>query len=106
MEKNKCMKCNKRIYGEDKYVLLGTYFPSNTYSPSKKDEKFFHFKCFVEWYHGKVEEKSRNIVKNMQEKAQRVLADVINMSGRFPGLDQLQSMLNLDLNKKEEKDGN
>jgi hypothetical protein len=50
--KKKCLKCGEEIGLEkDKYVLLGTY---NGTGKSKKNEDFFHFKCWIDYLNEKI----------------------------------------------------
>lgn len=99
MKKKICKKCKQEIKKKEKFVLLGTYEDKKVW-----DESFFHFKCFVEFYNKKVEEKARNIVQGMQKTAQGLLGNIINNVGNFQGADQLGSMLNIDLNKEIPKE--
>lgn len=58
-----CFECNKSISKKQgAYVLLGTYN-----RPSKPDnETYFHFPCFVDWVHKKVETKASSMT-NIQQ---------------------------------------
>lgn len=64
----KCFACKKAIDTEkDKYVLLGTY---NGTGKAKKDEKFYHFQCFVDWFNQKLVDR----ISNAQGQAMKMLA--------------------------------
>ena len=103
-----CKWCIQSInLTEDKYVLLGTY------SIKPLDESYFHFECLRSWYATKVDERARNIVSGMQEKALGAFEGIKEKFGNFEGSEQLQSMLSLNLEpsvqkaielKEEEKD--
>lgn len=91
-----CQECHNSInLSKDKYVLLGTYDKSQSLN-----ESFYHFNCFRDWHNRKVNEKAKAVVGGMQEKAQGLLGNMKGLVGNFQGMDQLGSMLGIDLNKE------
>lgn len=91
-----CQECLNSInLIKDKYVLLGTYDKSKSLN-----ESYYHFNCFSVWHNRKVNEKARNVIGGMQEKAQGLLGNMKGLVGNFQGMDQLGSMLGIDLNKE------
>ena len=91
-----CLQCSNKIsLAKDNFVLIGTY--NRVSSPD--DEQFFHFTCFVEWYNQRVQEKVRNQVKFMQQKALQVFNNptIQGVLSKIAGSEQLASMLNINL---------
>ena len=94
-----CSKCEKEIdLKKEKYILLGTY---NGLKATQ--ENWFHMHCFKEWYDQKVQEKAKNIVQSMQKKAMGLMQGLQGIMGNVQGFDQLGSILNIDLDKKDGK---
>lgn len=96
----KCNYCGLDISPDEKFTLLGTYEGDDI------QEDFFHFKCFVTWYHQKVQEKARNIVQTAQKGAVDVFHNLQNMLGGSggKGMEQIGNMLNLDLTREKAQD--
>jgi len=91
-----CKHCKKKInFQKDKYVLIGTYNCEKV-----KEENYFHFNCFVEWYNKQVSAKAKNSIKEMQEKAQGLFSQLQSsgfLSG-VTGIGKLKNILGKDLN--------
>lgn len=65
-EKRKCLECKKFIdLSKDHYVLLATI----NRSKSPDEFVYFHINCWVDYFNKRVENKMRENVKFMQEKA-------------------------------------
>ncbi len=95
----KCSYCNNKItLSEDKFVLLGTYEKEET-----KDESYFHFDCWIEFYNKQVLAKAKNNVKSFQEKAKKLFAGLTGsgMLTNVCGIDKLKGMLSKDLGEFE-----
>lgn len=77
-----CQKCLREIYKTtEKYVLVATYDERF----SVKEEKFYHWICFVEWYEGQVRFKAENIIRQMTENAMGVVKGLMGSgSGGVP----------------------
>ena len=92
-----CLVCEKIIEEKERYVLLGTY-------ENKKviEERYFHIKCFSNWFNQRVNDKARKSMAQLQEKAMGMASSLKNLVGNIGGLDQVQKLLGLDL-KKETK---
>lgn len=92
-----CRGCKANIdKNKDKYVLLGTYDQGKAL-----DESYYHFNCFSKWFNDKVNAKARSSVEDMQKKAMGLFQNMKGLVGNFQGMDQLGSMLGLDLHKQD-----
>lgn len=97
-----CKHCKKKVnFQKDKYVLIGTYDCEKI-----KEESYFHFNCFVEWYNKQVSAKAKNSIKEMQEKAQGLFSQ-LQSSGflnNIVGIGKLKDILgkNIDLSNVAE----
>lgn len=72
-EKTICDRCQKTInLNSQKYVLLGTY-------QNKKalEEKFFHWKCFLEWHESKITEKVENHFRSATKNVMKMVGGII-----------------------------
>jgi len=90
-----CLVCGRKIEEKERYVLLGTY-------EDKKiiEERYFHIKCFGEWFNKKVNEKARNSIQKMQQGAISLMENLKGITVGFGGMDKLQSMLGIDLDRE------
>ena len=89
-----CDLCEEKIKKNDKHVII------KTISPSIEEEKYYHFACFKKNHEKKVEEKARHIIKNMQNKSQELMSNITGSIGGFQGMEALNGMLGVDLNKE------
>lgn len=95
MLKKDCEYCKKKISEFDKYVLLGTYL-----KPDLKEETYFHFLCFRNWFENKVKENAQSKVKGMQSKAQDLLENLggSGFMSNVLGVDKIKKMLGKEIN--------
>lgn len=92
-----CFYCQEKIdLNSDQYTIIGDYKGDRVIK-----ESYFHFKCFVEFWNKKVNEKARNNVGGMQKKAKDVLGNL--MDGNIGGMGGLGSVGKLAGSKKLNK---
>lgn len=74
--KETCLNCGNSIDIEkEKYVLVGTY---NGTGKSQKDEQFFHFQCWIDFFNQKIIDR----ISIGQKKAMELLGGTIkNLKG-------------------------
>lgn len=94
-----CHTCKKGINLKiDHYVQLSTM----NRKKSPDDHAFFHFQCFVDYINKKVEDKAREQVKMMQQKALQVFDHPImrDLLSKVQGSDGVMTMLQTPLISK------
>ena len=94
MVKKVCEYCKEKILYNDKYILLATI------SPKLRQESYFHFYCFKKNHDEKVQAKAKAIIQNVQSKAIGTFNGIKGLLGNFKGLEQIGSMLKLNLNEE------
>lgn len=93
----KCVHCNKDVNtSSDKFVTLRTFTGKVII-----EDAYFHFKCWKDFYNGKVLEKSKNIVNNIRTMTQNLISEpnISELLNKVGGIDTLKNMLNTDLGK-------
>jgi len=101
-----CCKCLGVIdLNEDKYVLLGTY---NNFIEPKKEECFYHFNCFVDFWNDAVYRKMKIILEDARDRLMIILnnPEIKEALSQIQGSNQLLSMLQLNLQQEKTEEEN
>jgi hypothetical protein len=94
-----CAVCKKKIsLNKNHFILVGTY----NRETKPDDEVFFHFQCWVEYFNKRVNERARQNVMGIQEKALKILEnpEIKSILSQIQGSDQLVGMLQTPLQKE------
>jgi hypothetical protein len=99
-----CYVCKDVVAHNEHYVQLSTYNRKIESKALPDDHNYFHMRCFKEFFDKRVNDRAREQVQFMQQKALEVMKNplIANVINNFKGAEALKDMLNTDLTKKKD----